>query len=283
MGKNKGKPAGRVEEGTRMMRRMYLFTWFLVLWASAGWTAEVARTTDSGKDLERIDRLLEKGVKENDRESGLNLMKQSLDLCLTCMEKRPEEYEILWRCARGAHQYGETARNLEVAGWEEICKEWGRRGMEIAEKAESIEPGRVEGYFWEGACIGIYSDGTSIMTAVKEGFYKKSKNAMAKVYELDKSYNDYDSVFANAMFWISLPFPLKSKKEALKYYREFEESTTWTERPYVRRVYGANLLMEVKPKGYKEEAKRLLDEALAYPHLQKYYQDWASELRSRLK
>ena len=265
------------------MRGTSLFVWVFVLWASAGWTAEVVATADSAKGVERIDALLDKGRKENYQQSGLDLMKESLDLCLACMEERPEDYEILWRCARAAHQYGETARNLLVAGWEEICKEWGKRGMDIAEKAIRVEPERVEGYFWQGACIGIYSDGTGIMTAVKEGFYKKSKNAMARAYELDKSYNDYDSVFANAMFWITLPFPLKSKKKALKYYREFEENTTWTERPYMRRVYGANLLMEVKPKGYEEEAKRLLDEALAYPHLQKYYQDWARELRSRLK
>jgi hypothetical protein len=265
------------------MRRTLLLILVFLLWASTGWTAEVVTIPDSVKDVERIDTLLEKGKKENYRQSGLDLMKESLDLCLACMEERTEDYEILWRCARAAHQYGETARNLQVAGWEEICKEWGRKGTDIAEKAMGIEPERVEGYFWQGACIGIYSDGTGIMTAVKEGFYKKSKNAMARVYELDKSYNDYDSVFANAMFWITLPFPLKSKKKALKYYREFEESTAWTERPYIRRVYGANLLMDVKPKGYKEEAKRLLDEALAHPHLQKYYLDWAEELRSKLK
>jgi hypothetical protein len=121
------------------------------------------------------------------------------------------------------------------------------------------------------------------MTAVKEGFYKRSKNAMAKAYELDESYNDYDPVFGSAMFWITLPFPLKSKKKALAYYREFEEKTTWTLRPYVRRIYGANLLMEARPKGYKEEAKGLLEKALTAPHLQKYYKDWAEDLRSKLK
>jgi hypothetical protein len=167
--------------------------------------------------------------------------------------------------------------------WETICKEWGKKGMEIAEKAQEIDPDRVEAYFWQSACIGVYADGTGIMTAVKEGFYKKSKRAIAKAYELDKSYNDYDSVFASAMFWVALPFPLKSKKKALQYYREFEENTAWEVRPYIRRLYGADLLMEVKPKGYKEEAKGLLEHALKAPHLQKYYRDWAEELQARLK
>jgi hypothetical protein len=155
--------------------------------------------------------------------------------------------------------------------------------MEIAEEAQGIEPDRVEGYFWQGACIGVYSDGTGVVTAVKEGFYKKSKTAIRKAYELDKSYNDYDPVFAKAMFYIALPFPWKDKKKALACYREFEESTAWTVRPYIRRLYGADLLMEVKPKGYREEAKTLLDYVIKAPHLQKYYRDWADELRKRLK
>jgi tetratricopeptide (TPR) repeat protein len=274
---------GRSGRGKRMRKRSVLFAALLLLGSIDGWCQAVVPGGGSENCVERIDTLLEKGKQENYQSSGLDLMKESLDRCLACMEKRPEDYEILWRCARAAHQYGETARNLQVEGWEEICQEWGRKGTEIAEKAMAVEPDRVEGYFWQGACIGVYSDGTGIMTAVKEGFYKKSKSAMARVYELDKTYNDYDSVFANAMFWISLPFPLKSKQKALEYYREFEESTAWKERPYIRRVYGANLLMEVKPRGYKEEAKRLLDKALGYPHLQKYYRDWATELRSDLK
>jgi hypothetical protein len=266
-----------------MRSRSLLAILVLVLVAPAGWTLEAAPEGEAESDLQRIDGLLEKGTDENDRASGLDLMKASLDLCLKCMEERPDDYEVLWRCARSAHQYAETARNQQAAGWKETCKEWGRQGMEIAGRAQGIEPERVEGYFWQAACIGVYSDGTGVMTAVKEGFYKKSKNAMAKAYELDKSYNDYDPVFGSAMFWIALPFPLKSKKKALEYYREFEQSTTWTVRPYLRRLYGADLLMQVKPKGYKEEAKALLDHALQAPHLQKYYKDWAEELQARLK
>jgi len=266
-----------------MTRRSFVMILLFVFVGSTGWTEELAQPADSENHVQRIDRLLDKGVAENYRTSGLDLMKESLDLCLACMEEDPEAYEILWRCARSAHQYGEAARSLQVAGWEEICKEWGKQGMDIAGRAQSIEPDRVEGYFWQAACVGVYSDGTGLMTAVKEGFYKRSKNAMAKAYELDESYNDYDPVFGSAMFWITLPFPLKSKKKALAYYREFEEKTTWTLRPYVRRIYGANLLMEARPKGYKEEAKGLLEKALTAPHLQKYYKDWAEDLRSKLK
>ncbi len=266
-----------------MAKRTYLWMAVLFFMVAAGWADELVASADSDKEIEGIDRLLERATEENYKASGLDLFKESLDLCLACMRERPDDYEVVWRCARSAHQYAETARNLLVEGWEGICREWGKKGMEMAEKAQGIEPGRVEGYFWEAACVGVYSDGTGVMTAVKEGFYKRSKNAMVKAYEVDKSYNDYDPVFGSAMFWIALPFPLKSKKKALEYYREFEQSTSWTVRPYMRRLYAADLLMQVKPKGYKEEAKALLDQALQAPHMQKYYSDWAEELQARLK
>lgn len=266
-----------------MMKRISLLISVFFLIVGPGRADALEPGVDPENNIERIDSLHERGTEENYKPSGLNLLKASLDFCLACMEEKPTEYEILWRCSRAAHQYAETARNLEAEDWKTTCREWGKKGMEIAEKAQEIAPERVEGYFWESACIGVYSDGTGIMTAVKEGFYKKSKAAIEKAYELDKSYNDYDSVFASAMFWIALPFPLKSKKKALQYYREFEENTAWQARPYVRRVYAANLLIEVKPKGYKEEAKALLDIALTAPHLQKYYRDWAEELQTRLK
>lgn len=266
-----------------MAKSTFLLTVVLILTTASVWAEQWVQGTDPVKEIEKIDRLHERANDENYKMSGLELFKESLDLCLACMRERPDNYELLWRCARAAHQYAETARNLLVEDWKGICKEWGKKGMEIAEKAEGIEPGRVEGYFWEAACVGVYSDGTGVMTAVKEGFYKRSKTAMAKAYELDKSYNDYDPVFGSAMFWIALPFPLKSKKKALEYYREFEKSTSWTVRPYMRRLYAADLLMQVKPKGYKEEAKALLDQALEAPHMQKYYSDWAEELQARLK
>jgi len=118
---------------------------------------------------------------------------------------------------------------------------------------------------------------------VKEGFYEKSKTAMARAYEIDKSYNDFDPVFGSAMFHVSVPFPLKDKKKALSFYREFEASSAWTENPYVRSVHAANLLLTVKDGNYREEAGRLLDRALSDPQSRPYYRDWAKRLRQQLQ
>ena len=122
-----------------MGRSILVWTWLLVLVAPSGLALEVVRGDAAEGDAEKIDALLERGRAENFRKSGLDLMKASLDLCLACMEKTPDDYEILWRCARSAHDYAEAARNLQVAGWEEICKEWGKKGMETSGRAMDME------------------------------------------------------------------------------------------------------------------------------------------------
>ena len=232
--------------------------------------------------LDRIDALFDKGKEQNYEASGMDTLKESLDLCLNTLKENPDDYDLLWRCTRSAYKYGEAAEILQVEEWREICREWGERGIEFAERAQKVEPEKVEGYFWETACVGIYADATGPITAVKEGFYDKSKTAMTKSYELDKSYNDYDPIFGSAMFYISLPFPLRDKKKALNYYREFKKNTEWKENHYVRCLHAANLLIKVKSENYKEEARKLLEKALSDPHPRKYYHEWALRLQKKV-
>ena len=137
-----------------MTIRIFLMISVSFLLAGAGWADAVESKGGPENDIERIDTLHERGTEENYNVSGLSLLKASLELCLACMEEKPKEYEILWRCSRAAHQYAETCRNLLAEGWEMTCKDWGKRGMEIAEEAQGIEPDRVEGYFWQVPALG---------------------------------------------------------------------------------------------------------------------------------
>ena len=265
-----------------------LSRWVLCLWIGGLCSASIASAGESGAaltgtDPEHIDRLFFEGSEQNYQRSGLEILRQALEACVQASGERPRDYEILWRCARSAYKVGEAAEILDLEGWKEICREWGKKGMEFSERAQQVEPGRVEGYFWETACIGIYADATGALTAVREGFYEKSKRAMAKAYEIDKSYNDCDPVFGSAMFYIALPFPLKDKKKALTFYREFEASTQWRQNPYVRSVHAANLILTVKDGNYREEARRLLEKALSDPHPRRYYAEWARRLKEKLE
>lgn len=237
----------------------------------------------NGACLQAIDDTFAKAKAVHNTVEGMNLYKRSLDKALKALEERPEDYELLWRAVYAAHKYGQTARNIQVPDWKAICREWGSKGMELAERAEAVRPDRVEAYFLQTACIGIYSDVTGPITAIREGFFEKSKTAMHKAYAIDRTYRDYAPVFGLAMFYVTPPFPLRDKKKALHYFEEFEKNTTWTVEPYTRSVYAAKLLMTAKPKAWRERARKMLDRALSDPLPRKFLQDWAHELQEDLE
>lgn len=239
--------------------------------------------TNNTELIKQIDTLFENGLKENYKASGMTTLKQSLDLCLESKEKFADDYDILWRTARSAVEYAEVSKTLQIEGWKKNCRQYGKMGMNIAEEAQKIDPNRVEAYWWQVKSIGKYADGAGIVTAIKEGFYGKSKNSMGKAYEIEKSYCDYGPVHAHCMFYHTLPWPMKDKKKALKYYEEFAANTKWTFDPYIEYQITAEFLMTLKGEEYQKEARRLLEIAISdYPHYE-YYHDRAKKLLKKMK
>ncbi len=244
---------------------------------------KVSAGSHSEQLIEQIDALFTKGIAENYQQSGMDMLKQSLDLSLKSLNEAPENYEILWRCSRSAGEYAEAAMILKEDGWKGICSHWGKKGMNLAEKAQKIAPERVEAYYWQIQNIGKYADATSILTAVKEGFIGKMKRNLKKSYEIDKSYHDYSPVFVNSLFNYELPWPLKDKKKALKYYEEFVENADWNVDCAKRYTDAAKFLLSMKGEKYKNEAKKLIETTLADPHPRLFYKELAIRLLSKME
>jgi len=125
-------------------------------------------TEDAASTSEQIDELFAKGMEEVHLQSGIDSLKQSLDLCAQEYAKRPGDCDVLWRYVRSCAQYAESVKGLQLVNWRDVCREWGKRGIDLGEIAKKIEPGRVEGYTWQTVCIGKYSDATGILAAPKE-------------------------------------------------------------------------------------------------------------------
>lgn len=165
-------------------------------------------------------------------------MRSMLDLCTQALAKDPDNYEYLWRYARAAAEYAQTARSLqdEVPEWKDICREWGLKGFRKADEACASLPDRPEAFFWRNYCMGMYvlTGGLEpFITAVREGFLPKSEESVVRGYEADRTYLDYTPVFARAQFLShlpSVPFLVKGTrksrfKEAMGYYDEYETCT----------------------------------------------------------
>jgi hypothetical protein len=201
--------------------------------------------------LSKADALIDKG--------GLDNCKKALDMCLEEVKKDPNSYRSNWMAAKACREFGNETKKAEGTGWEAVCKEYGKKGMGYAEKAIELDSKKPNAHYWYGACVGIYSDGVSILTALKEGLKDKTQTSFETAYQLDKLYEKGGPIIALGRFWQVLPWPLNDKDKSMEYYREFQKTKFYKLSDTVEfNVYFAELLMENSKT--EEEAKALLQE-----------------------
>jgi len=208
------------------------------------------------------DALFEKG--------DINSMLESIPLYIKAVEANPNDYEANWKCARAHREYADHALEGEHEGWKDICKEYGKKGMGYAEKAKELEPEKIEGHYYYGLSAGTYSDGVSILKALKEGLKGSTQDAFYKAYDIDKMYDIGGPMLAIGRFWHQLPFPFKNKKRAEKYLAEHHNY--FPDDPEGL-VYYAELLIDSRK---KDEARPLLEKAIAGD--EPFYSNWAQRL-----
>lgn len=207
---------------------------------------------------------------------GLENSKKALDLCTKALEKDPNNFKANWMAAKACWLYGMYTQELYFADWKDVFRLYGKKGMGYAEKAIALNPKRVEGHFWYGMNVGIYTDSVNIITVLFEGLKGKVQNSFETAYKYDKYFDHGGPIAALGRFWQVLPWPLKDKKLAMKYYREFHKTKFFGLPDTVQfNVYFAELLMD-NPKTRKE-AKALLEQV---PKMSKnqYWRDQAKQL-----
>ncbi|WP_319525293.1 hypothetical protein [uncultured Desulfosarcina sp.] len=213
-------------------------------------------------------------------QGGLDNFGKTIAIYEQLLEAAPGDFDLNWKCARAYREYGEMAKKQEIEGWKEICKEYGKKGMQYAAKAREINPDHPAGHYYYGLSVGIYSDGTGILTALKEGLKDKTQSSFEKAYELDKMYEDAGSILALGRFWAVLPWPLANKKKSLAYYREYQKTPYFQQRDEGK-IYLAELLIDNGGKDNKAEAKQILEQAVQTDDA--YFKAWAERLMTKVK
>ena len=216
--------------------------------------------------LVEADALFEKG--------DVDSILESIPLYVKAVEANPNNYEANWKCARAHREYANLNLEQELEGWKDICKKYGKDGMGYGEKAKELEPDKIEGHYYYGLCVASYSDGVSILKALKEGLKGSTQDAFYTAYEIDKMFEDGGPMLCIARFWHQLPFPLTNKTRAQKYFEEHHEY--FPDDPQGL-VYFAELLIDRRK---KDEARPLLEKAVAGD--EPYYSKWAKELLEKL-
>jgi tetratricopeptide (TPR) repeat protein len=218
-------------------------------------------------DLSQADQFYKQGGMEN--------FKRAIELYQKVLETNPDNYEANWKCARAYRQYGDKAKKTRVEGWKDICAEYGKEGMKYGLKAIELEPLKPEGHYYYGLCVGVYSDGVSVLTALSEGLKGKTQESFEKTYELDKMFHDAGPILSLGRFWSVLPWPFKDKKKALRYYREYQATPYFADNDEAK-LFLAELLLNIGGEENEREAKTLLKTAAQSKDA--YFRDWANRL-----
>ena len=240
---------------------------FVLCCLLAGFTLVIPQALWAGSPLEQADALYDKG--------GLENFKKAIDLYLVALKDNPGDYETNWKCARAYRDYGNISKRKKVEGWKKICAEYGKKGMGYAKTAIDITPDKPDAHYYYGISVGIYSDGVSIITALREGLKNKTQSSFEKAYQLDKMYKDAGPILSLGRFWAVLPWPLKDKKQSLKYYREYQKTSYFADSDEAH-IFIAELLMDIGGQENKAEARALLEKAAKADD--PYFSDWAKRL-----
>jgi tetratricopeptide (TPR) repeat protein len=226
----------------------------------------------SADHLAEADRLFDQG--------GLENYKQAIDLYLKAVNENPKSYEATWKCARAHREYGDEAKKQNIEGWKDICAEYGKKGMQYAEKASALEPEKPDGHYYYGLSVGVYSDGVSVFTALKEGLKDKTQTSFEKTYAIDKMYKEGGPMISLGRFWAVLPWPMRDREKSLQYYREYQ-TTQWFATNTEAQLFLAEVLIQMGGKKKKAEAKGYVEKALQSDD--PYFRDWAKDLNAKLK
>ena len=204
------------------------------------------------------------------QKDNLESVAESIPLYRMAVEENPDSYETNWKMARALREYADLSMEAGVPDWKNICKVYAKEGLKFAEIAKKMEPDKVEGHLFYGLNAGTYSDGVSILKAIKEGLKNKTEKSFEKAYEIDKMYDDAAPILALARMWHQLPWPYQKEKTSERYFEEYYQH--FPDNPQGL-VYYAELL---KDRGKKEEAILLLNRAANSDHT--YFSKRAKEL-----
>jgi tetratricopeptide (TPR) repeat protein len=213
-------------------------------------------------------------------QEGLENYKKSIDLYIKAVEQQPDDYEANWKCARAYREYADKAKKAGIEGWKDICAQYGKAGMQYAKKAIELKPERPEGYYYYGLNVGIYSDGVSILTALSEGLKDKTQQSFEKAYAINKMYKDGGPMLSLGRFWAVLPWPLRDRKKALAYYREYQQTPYFANNTEAQ-LFLAELLIQMGGDANKTEAKGYVEKGLQSED--PYFKNWAQQLQTQIK
>ncbi len=149
-------------------------------------------------------------------------LKADADAATKAALAAPTNYDANWKAAKAWRLYGDKAVVDKVSGYKAIAEKSGQEGLKFGELAQKANPKGVEGWYYYGLCVGTYSDGVSIITAIRKGFKGKTQKAFETAYALNKTFDDCGPILSLGRFWQVLPgIAGRDRDKAEKLFNEY--------------------------------------------------------------
>lgn len=178
--------------------------------------------------------------------------KEVESLLLRALGMTEGDYEALWRTSRILYYIGEHTPDKKEK------KAVFSRGVYYAQKAVEAEPEKPDGHYWLGVNNGKYGETKGVLKSLS--LVKPIKNAMNKVIELDRSYEEGGADRVLGRVYFKLPgFAGGSKEKSLEH---LLKSLEYGPDDAVTRLYLAETYLDMKE---KEKAREQLEFVLDLP------------------
>jgi len=174
-------------------------------------------------------------------------------LAATEQGKNPNDYDANWRLASvfvwEADGLPDGDQKAKVA----------KQAWDIADKAAQARPKEVQGQYYAGTGLGLYSEGVGILTALGQGLEGKFRAYSLAALRIDRDFLDGGPLMLWGRYFFKLPWPKRDVGQSIKVL-----TNTLVKHPNNLRVklYLAEALLS---DGRKPEARKQLDEIAAVP------------------
>lgn len=183
-----------------------------VWWVAATFVLCGAAPAHADAKADKVAELIKKGDDAYKRRSTDKRTRVSLQLYLEALKLNPTSYAARWRAARAFFWLADNTTNQKKD------KDLGWQGYAHALQAMRLNPKGVEGHFYAALCIGEYSKGLGIITALRKGIEGKFKAYLNASMRIKRCYDHGGADRAYGNFYHLVPWPKKDNKKALKYF-----------------------------------------------------------------
>jgi hypothetical protein len=131
-------------------------------------------------------------------------------LAKAAQSKNPTDYDANWRLASvmvwEADGLPDGDQKAAVA----------KQAWETAEKAIQTKPREVQGQYYAGAGLGLYSEGVGVLTALRQGLEGKFRSYSLAALRINRDFLDGAPLVLWGRYFFKLPWPKRDVGQSIK-------------------------------------------------------------------